>query len=391
MGGYTMTGVRNNFLGNSVVTAQKGPEYLILNHIHPMEHSLVYHSGFNPPILHVRAVGAEAWQILPMQAIGKGRQSDERCWRVHFPAPLGLLEFFIVDGSRPVRRDPAQGVYHTRLQFSVLQDGQLYPYWPANRVDPARRDYEPGKPPVLKSKFLAENRPYRVVLPRGYEQHPERRYPVLYLKDGQNVFDPGPFGTWDAAVRVRDLTARGDVREMILVGVDNTPSRLADYVAPDDGGKADRYARFLIDELKPLIDAKYRTLADPWHTGVLGSSAGGVAALYLGWEHPEVFRRVGAMSGSWWLRRFPTRIRREPPRNLRLYLDSGDQGGRWRDGFTATRELQESLRRKGMGIYYTVGEGHHHNEAAWGQRLPLALRYLYPACEEEPDAKATAC
>ncbi|MBI3925410.1 MAG: alpha/beta hydrolase [Armatimonadetes bacterium] len=342
------------------------------------------HTSLPEPVLHWRQQEGK-FQQTRMVCAGHGRIRGECCWVAQdFGKADQVLEFFVAGAE--AGRDPASGHYSVGIDRVFLQEGELFNYYPASLVAPPCRDYAPGDPPVLESRILGEKRPYRVFLPRGYHQHLQRHYPVLYVQDGQNILEWGPYGSWQAEGTLRQLTSEGSVREIIVVAVDNTPRRLQDYVAPDDGGKANRYARFLRTEFKPLIDGRYRTLPAREFTAALGSSAGGVASLYLGWDHFDVFARVGAMSGSWWLARFPGRVRRETRRPIRIYLDSGDQGGAYRDGYHATRALFRSLLSKRYrpetDLQYRVGQGHAHNEGAWAARLPQALRFLFPACEE---------
>jgi len=176
------------------------------------------------------------------------------------------------------------------------------------------------------------------------------------------------------------------MREIIIVGVDNTANRFNNYVTPDDGGQADAYANFLINELKPVIDATYRTFTDRDNTATMGSSLGGVVSLYLGWDYDAVFGRVGPMSGSWWLGNFPARVALGPKRDLRIYLDSGDSGSS-NDGAWGTMNLRDDLLRLSYVLFddllHVVGYGHQHNEAAWAARLPAAFEFLFPATEAE--------
>lgn len=348
-----------------------------------------YHSGFDPPVLHWRHQGARQFRSIPMVKAGAGRIDDEFCWRAGGMGQAGRNLQFYLSNSLETLRDPAVGTYQVNLDWVFVQDGQLFNYLPGRRPDAPRRDYDPTAVPFLESKILKENRYYRVFLPRGYDQHTTRHYPVLYLHDGQNVFDVGPFGSWHATRSVEEVARRAEAREMIVVGVDNTPNRLKDYISPDDGGRADLYARFLIEELMPIIHQKYRVMKGPENTGTLGSSAGGVAALYLAWEHPDVWGRVGAMSGSWWLRNFPARLAHDTRRELRIYLDSGDSGGTFRDGVSLTLALRDSLIGRyslGRDLQHLIGHRHRHNEAAWAARLAGALKFLFPLEEEPPPA-----
>jgi predicted alpha/beta superfamily hydrolase len=158
-----------------------------------------------------------------------------------------------------------------------------------------------------------------VWLPPGYGTEPARRYPVLYMHDGQNLFDPATsYGGVDWAVDevMTDLIGKGQVREAIVVGVWNTPKRLQEYMPQRAllGKKklavpgididardivSDRYLAFLVEELKPFIDATYRTLPGRDDTFVMGSSMGGLVSQYAMSRYPEVFGGAGCVSTHW--------------------------------------------------------------------------------------------
>ena len=161
------------------------------------------------------------------------------------------------------------------------------------------------------SQILGNSRQVTVYLPAGYDEHPEMRYPVLYMQDGQNLFDADrayvPGNHWRLQEAADAAIGERTARAMIIVGVDHAgPGRADEYTPVRDekhngGGRAEDYARFLIEELKPAIDAQFRTLPDPDNTAVGGSSLGGLISLYLALKHPEVFRRAAVMSPSvWW-------------------------------------------------------------------------------------------
>lgn len=244
-----------------------------------------------------------------------------------------------------------------------------------------------------------------VWLPPSYGRDPQRRYPVLYMHDGQNLFDPALSYTgadWDVDGEMTRLIDAGDVREAIVVGVWNTPLRFAEYMpkAPlrtdsvgsgIEGGpvfraeeiRSDDYLRFLVDELKPFIDAQYRTRPGRDDTFAMGSSMGGLISLYAVAQYPEVFGGAGAVSTHWpacggcmidWLG-----AHLPDPKTHRLYFDHG----------TATLDamyapfqarMNKALREGG----YVEGEnatthrfeGAEHNEAAWRARVDIPLRFL---------------
>jgi len=280
-----------------------------------------------------------------------------------------------------------------------VQDGNLYSYVPAGNPGVARRDYNPSAVPTLFSPQLNETRGYRVFLPRGYDQHVGRVYPVLYMHDGQNVFEQGAFGTWNAAPTISQLTNSGQIREFIVVALDNGPNRLTDYLPPGDtlggNGQGDRYVAYIRDTVKPFIDSHYRTIPGAATTGALGSSMGGVISLYQGWDYTSTFTRLGLMSGAWQTcTNFLNRVRAtpnttgSPPRAVRMWFDSGDSGTS-NDNYWLTYGLRDffaggvAARYQMDGtIDHMIGFGQQHNEAAWAVRLPSALKFLYPADDE---------
>lgn len=252
-----------------------------------------------------------------------------------------------------------------------------------------RRDYAADAVPKLRSKILGEERAYRVVLPPSYDRELKRRYPVLYTHDGQNVFEEGPYGSWNGIDALNNETNAGRMREVIVVGIDNSAKRSKEYVPNEDKGTAQSYVQFIRDELKPFIDKKYRTLRDPAHTAVLGSSLGGLVSMHMLWDFSATFGRAGVFSGSFMFPNFRERLKTgRRPVGVRLYLDSGTAGSSF-DGFYNSRLVRDSLISRGKesfiqgkDFHYVVGAGHAHNEAAWAERLPAALSFLFPACEE---------
>lgn len=357
----------------------------------PPTKSIFYHSGFSHPILNWRQ-GTGGFSAAPMKRIGPGRGNGEHLWNAKtFGQAQRDVEFYFTD-ALGTGRDPATGSYLTLLDAVFVQDGQLFNYVPPPSVGlPTQTNLS------MFSPTLNETRGYRVLRPRGYSQNPTRRYPVLYMHDGQNVFDMGPFGTWNADETAAQLIRSGQMRELIIVGVDNTSNRIPNYLPPDDSyqgqpGKADLYAQFLINELKPVIDANYRTLADRANTSTIGSSLGGLVSLYLGWDYTSTFSHIGAMSGSWQFANFPNRVRSGPKRDIRLYMDSGDSGTS-QDNAWPCLDLRDGISRLGYALEddlkHTIGYGQQHNEAAWAARLPGAYKYLFPP-DADPNPLFTA-
>lgn len=238
-----------------------------------------------------------------------------------------------------------------------------------------------------------DERSVLVYLPAAYAASPNRRFPVLYLHDGQNLFDDKtsyiPGHTWRAHTTADRLTEEGAIEPLILVGIANTGlRRMAEYTPSRDpklgGGEGETYGRLLIEELKPFLDSNFRTHPDPANTGLGGSSLGGLISLALGFEYPNIFGKLGILSPSlWWDHRsILDLIGRTGPRlPLRIWLDMGTAEGarHLRD----TDLLFDTLRRRGwqpgVDLAYERIEGAVHTEDAWANRFDDVLRFLYPA------------
>jgi len=348
-----------------------------------------YHSGFQKPSLYWRRRGEGHFQAAVMVQDGPGRTAQECLWVAEIAAEAqSIIEFYVSDG---LHRDPANRWYESRTGLAFLQDGELFTYRPAAQVEPARRAYSPDQPTRIYSQSLGEWRSFRVYLPRGYRQHLQRRYPVVYLQDGQNIFESGSFGSWNAQFTLDRGVRRGEIEEVIVVAVDHGAGRFNDYVPAEDGGANKRYARFLSQELKPHIDRTFRTRTGPQDTALVGSSLGGVAALSIAWDHFHLFGKVGSLSGSWWLKKFQARMMGQARRPLKIYVDSGNAGP-YNDCVHHTVSLRHELEARlgyqpGQDLFHLIGDQQSHTEGAWGHRLIHAMRFLFPA-QEAPEERA---
>ncbi|MDX2177192.1 MAG: alpha/beta hydrolase-fold protein [Candidatus Sumerlaeia bacterium] len=245
------------------------------------------------------------------------------------------------------------------------------------------------------------SRTIRVQLPRGYDAA-TKAYPVLYAQDGQNVFAPGgPFGSWDLDVAVRTLTNRAEMPEVILVGIDNTSGRFAEYT-PEYGnisgtqGRGGEFLTMLRDQLLPEVESRYRVLQGPENTAHIGSSLGGLLGFHAANEFEDTWGSVVAMSPSFQVNSTENfrRALFAPAEFGRLYIDSGNTGTS-ADGYANTVTVRDRRLEAGEPLgerfWHTVGLGMQHNEAAWRQRSPDALRWLYsPALREASQPSAAS-
>lgn len=275
---------------------------------------------------------------------------------------------------------------------------------------------------VTMPELGGRRRMVRVYLPRGYDAG--EAYPVLYLQDAQQLFQPGPFGDWQADEHLDHMVEQGRLRGLIVVGIDNSEHRwdeygpwinrhMRDWITPSwsqpvQGGEGDDYVRFIAETLKPVIDGRYRTLGDRDHTGIGGSSMGGLIALYAGVVRPDVFGKVMAMSSAIWFaeeggpwlshNRFVELVRsRRAPANVRFYMDVGtrersrdtdpdvvdSQGHRVsypRAYVEGSEAVAAALLAAGVpagNLRHLVDEGAMHHESAWSSRFEGAVQWLY--------------
>lgn len=260
----------------------------------------------------------------------------------------------------------------------------------------------PSKHPIdrlhcysFHSTILPDDRTISVYLPCEYEQEPDRRFPVFYLHDGQNLFDPHTSfvtgHTWRAGITADQMSSSGQAEPVILVGAANTGlRRMAEYTPTRDyrlgGGEGHAYGRLLTEELKPWIDRNFRTLPKPEHTGLGGSSLGGLVTLYIGLEYPDVFGRLAVLSPSvWWNQRsilgfvaeFESKMR------PRIWLDIGTSEGtrHVRDTELLHRRLVQQGWRPGVDLELLRVPGGVHSEDAWAARFDQVLKFLFPVVQ----------
>ena len=246
---------------------------------------------------------------------------------------------------------------------------------------------------ALESRFTESSHDVIVYLPPDYNET-ERRYAVLYLHDGQNLFDPATAfagNDWGLDALAEALIQTGQIQPLVIVGIYNAgEKRIAEYTHVRDrrgrGGRAKAYARFLIEDLKPFIDSEYRTLTGRANTGLGGSSLGGLVTMYLGLHHPDVFGKLIVMSPSvWWANRAILREVRKLRGRLaeKIWLDIGTcEGQNPALSVKNAEDLAAALVSKGwqpgQDFKFVEDPGAGHNEKAWGHRMRDALKFLFP-------------
>ncbi|HEX8248288.1 MAG TPA: alpha/beta hydrolase-fold protein [Pyrinomonadaceae bacterium] len=245
------------------------------------------------------------------------------------------------------------------------------------------------------SAYLDARRNVLVYLPPEYGLNPTRRYPVLYMHDGQNLMNAqDAFGgvAWGVDETAQKLILAGEIEPLIIVGIYNAGAKRIDEYTPvkstagrmrGHGGKADFYGRMIIEELKPFIDRQYLTRPEREFTGIGGSSLGGLVSFHLGLKRPDVFSRVAVMSPSvWWANnqiiREAAKIGERLP--LRIWLDIGRrEGSRIKHQVRALKEiLLANGWKNGLDLAYLEIPEARHEETAWAARFDLVLKFLFP-------------
>jgi predicted alpha/beta superfamily hydrolase len=225
-----------------------------------------------------------------------------------------------------------------------------------------------------------------VWLPPGYDADKSRRYPVLYMHDGQNIFDPvtSAFGVdWSIDETADDLIKKKSIEPIIIVGIYNTSDRMKEYTP---GDKGTLYMNFVVQTVKPLIDTTYRTKPDRKHTIVGGSSAGGIISFMLVWEHSDIFSKALCMSPAFksvspggWDYTQVVRTSNGPKQSIFLYIDNGAIGldSQLQPGIDAMLTMLKAKGyAEGKDFVFVHDPAAKHSEGDWAKRFPKALMLM---------------
>lgn len=242
------------------------------------------------------------------------------------------------------------------------------------------------------SHLIDETYTFLVYVPQEFHRDHHRHFPVLFLHDGQNLFDPETSfikgNYWRVGETADAAIASGEVEPLVIVGIyNNGEKRIGDYTPVEDrrlgGGKADAYGQMVVEELRPFIAHHYRTLGGPENCGMGGSSLGGLVTMYLGMRYPDVFGKLAVLSPSVWWRdrvilKFVDRLRQKT--GQRIWLDIGTNESR--HALPDARSLKRMLIKKGWRLgkdldYHEI-EGGQHTEWAWAERVGPLLKFLFP-------------
>jgi predicted alpha/beta superfamily hydrolase len=253
------------------------------------------------------------------------------------------------------------------------------------------------------SKSLGNSRTIIVWLPPDYDKREHNRYPVLYMHDGQNLFNAATsfIGVeWGIDETADRLIKSGRIEPIIVVGIYNTPDRMNEYTTTRDaarnaGGKGDAYSKFVVDEVKPFIDKTYRTEPGREHTAIAGSSLGGLISLHIAATHPDTFSMTGVISPAlmWDNEKIIRDLSANPAplSKLKIWLDMGTKEGRQIELFNkaidTTRRLENVFKSAsliaGKDYQYLEVKGGEHNETAWAARADKMLEFFFAARSDD--------
>jgi predicted alpha/beta superfamily hydrolase len=304
--------------------------------------------------------------------------------------PLETIEYkYLRNGWEHVELD--EYGCHTNNRLIPNQNGifkDAVPRWRKTGLE-----YTPSLlpiPKIITDEFempqLGKKRRVSILLPFDYETS-DKRYPVIYLQDGQNLFnDYSPYGTWAVDKRMAVLQERGH-GDVIVVAIDHGGVERISEFTPYDNTKfgiaaGKMYARFMVETLKPYIDFKYRTLPQREHTGIGGSSMGALISIYAALMYPQVYSKMMIFSPSLWLTQkiYFDAIHFSSPFFTKIYVYAGGKEGS--NMVPNVQRFREAIARRGhdstnVDFELSIDPNGLHNEERWGKEFPKALEWLY--------------
>ena len=240
--------------------------------------------------------------------------------------------------------------------------------------------------PEFATPTLGSPRQIRVLIPYNYQQT-DRRYPVLYMQDGQNLIGAGSgYGSWAIDQKLAILAARNR-HEVIVVAIDHgETSRIGEFTTEQTmagTGRGQQYLDFLANHLKPLIDSRFRSLSDAENTGIGGSSLGGLISLSGGLHYPDVFGRLLVFSPSLWIAPnvYDEAQRYRPNQKAKIYLFGGTKESRYMAA--GLNHLRDAFRRRwtllnsNIDVCVSILPDGRHQEVYWGREFPRAFEWLF--------------
>jgi predicted alpha/beta superfamily hydrolase len=315
--------------------------------------------------------------------------NKKNIWTKKISLPRGKnIEFKITKGSWENEAQITPGVNPTNYTFTTNKDTTIaiaVNYWSDGSTKKTIGQIT-GKVEYLTNIEGKGILPRDVIIwfPPSYDESTSKRYPVLYMHDGQNIIDPATsaFGIdWQVDETSDSLINENLMNEIIVVGIYNTKHRRSDY-SHNDTGYA--YMRWVVNELKPLIDKTYRTKPDRENTAVAGSSMGGLISFMMLWEYSDIFSKAACFSPAFKVDRFDfvknVKNFNGKKKVVKIYIDNGGVGleARLQPGID---EMIQTLVLKGYeldkDIIYFIDKDAEHNEPAWANRMHKPLLWFF--------------
>ncbi len=352
--------------------------------------------SFRITTMHPLPVGEQVFITGQVDALGAWNpasfalaRGDDLVWEGDIVVPANMdVEYKITRGSwdtEEVLQDGSLPENHVVPAGGDMVEERTVHHWHDRRVLQPRIVGDYRVHDEVASTHLRHKRTVIVWLPPSYGSEPSRRYPVLYMHDGQQVFDPTT-STWNQDWEVDEwcieLIKQDRLQEIIVVGIYSTPDRFIEYNPAELGPD---YSRFVLEELKPFIDREYRTHRDREHTAVAGASMGGAISFYMAWTHPEIFFGAACLSSAFQYKQDQFTIdlvkKTKKPPDLRLFLYCG-QGDDLEKQLTGDLyAMRDVLAEKGMvpgnQLLISTDPDGAHNEAAWARHTDHWLLFLF--------------
>ncbi len=318
----------------------------------------------------------------PRNSAYKFQLTEEKIYLLSFDLPAGDYEFKCTRGNWKKVECHANGTDIENREFEITSDTVIninIEAWKDDFTAPVKKHTATKQVHIIDTAFfipqLNRNRRIWIYLPEGYSKT-KKRYPVIYMQDGQNLFDAATsaYGEWGVDECLDSLISAGKPA-CIVVGIDNGPQRLNEYnpykFQNFGEGEADQYLAFLVETLKPFIDKKYRTLTNKDNTIIAGSSMGALVSYYVMLQQPTVFGKAGIFSPAFWTAPAIKLLTDSLASgiNSKFFFYIGEKEG---DAFTKDmQEVQESLGEKSSAMIYSVIDPlGKHNEKSWRKWFP---------------------
>ncbi len=316
---------------------------------------------------------------------------NDSTWNKTFIFPVNsALEFKFTKGSWGKEALDQDGKIPKNIILNVVKDTNIT-YRITNWSD--TRPKVSGKitgnvkyHPSFKGKNIL---PHDIVvwLPPSYDSIPNKKYPVLYMHDGQNIFDPSTssFGVdWQIDETADSLIKTKSIEEIIVIGIYNTYKRRVEYTHTDTGYA---YMKFIVNELKPFIDCTYHTLPDRENTAVGGSSLGGLISFMMLWEYSDIFSKAACLSPAFKIEStynldfvYPVKNYAGPKKDIKIYVYNGGVGLE-EELQPGIDEMLAALKDKGYELdkdmLWIKDNSAEHNEAAWAKRVYQFLEFFF--------------